>query len=78
MHAGPTWHRGASHHYGLLLTAAFCRLFPNNALAAERLNTFTNAWTKGVDGVEYTPKGLAYSGVFLKATQKDCVCEGLC
>lgn len=55
---------GASHHHALLLAAASCRLFPNNALAAERLNTFTNAWIKGVDGVEYTPKGLAYSGVF--------------
>lgn len=42
----------------LLLT----RMFPNNPLPAARLETFVNAWTKGVDGVSYTPKGLAYSG----------------
>lgn len=40
-----------------------CRMFPNNPVPAERLATFVNAWTKGVDGVTYTPKGLAYSGV---------------
>jgi hypothetical protein len=46
----------------LLLLFAVYRLFPKNNLPAERLNTFVTAWTKGVDGVEYTPKGLAYSG----------------
>jgi hypothetical protein len=43
--------------------AVSCRMFPKNPLPAERLATFTNAWIKGVDGVQYTPKGLAYSGV---------------
>jgi hypothetical protein len=38
-------------------------MFPNNPVPAERLATFVNAWTKGVDGINYTPKGLAYSGM---------------
>ena len=40
-------------------------MFPNNPLPAKRLDTFVKAWIEGVDGVTYTPKGLAFSGGYL-------------
>jgi hypothetical protein len=45
----------------IVAVAAARRLYPSHPLPAERLATFVNAWIKGVDGVTYTPKGLAYS-----------------
>jgi hypothetical protein len=39
-----------------------CRFFPSNAAIQARINGFVTAWTKGSDLVQFTPKGLAYSG----------------
>eukprot|EP00775_Hariotina_reticulata_P001323 gene1323-1667_t len=38
------------------------RLFPSNPTFQSRLDTFIAAWTKGTGTVQYTPKGLAFSG----------------
>jgi hypothetical protein len=38
------------------------RYFPNDALLKSRIDGFITSWTKGSQWVQFTPKGLAYSG----------------
>jgi hypothetical protein len=38
------------------------RFYPNDALLKSRIDGFITSWTKGSQWVQFTPKGLAYSG----------------
>lgn len=41
-----------------------CRYYPNDALLQSRINGFIKSWTQGSSWVQFTPKGLAYSGTW--------------